>query len=211
MFSSASRTARAWSPKLRKAVALADVLGAFFSRERRTIEGDVANEIERVEFFADLLGQGVEQDSVLFEFLDDRLFLFGLRPAREKRIERSEFFAHRLSCVGFEGFGDEFSILTVILDALGYDPYGHVIHDVFDPPVTCVRVDHDVRWFFPHGREITIEVSGFAMVGGFRVIRWDRRVVALRLVNHDRKAVEFRIGEELGRLLEVNDGEPELS
>ena len=46
---------------LGEVVALADVVGALLARERRLVEGDVADQVERVEVAADASSQRLEQ------------------------------------------------------------------------------------------------------------------------------------------------------
>ena len=75
--SSASSTARACGAVLREHVALADVLGPLAAGERRLVEGDVADEVERIEVLAHFLGERIERQALGFQFLDDRLLALG--------------------------------------------------------------------------------------------------------------------------------------
>jgi hypothetical protein len=57
-------------------VALLELFGAFLARQRRAVEGDVADQVEGVVvpcFLPTFLGQRFEQTPWLFQFLDDGL------------------------------------------------------------------------------------------------------------------------------------------
>ena len=74
-------------------VALADVLGPLAAGERRPVEGDVADEVEGIEVLADFLGQRVERQALVFQFLDDGLLALGGVPALEEIVEAGEALA----------------------------------------------------------------------------------------------------------------------
>ena len=59
--------------------------------ERWLIERDVADQIERVEVFADFFQQRVEYQTLLCQFLDDRFLTLGAFPAGEEFIEAGVF------------------------------------------------------------------------------------------------------------------------
>lgn len=63
---------------------------ALAPRERRLVEGHVADQVEWVEVFAHLFGQRIEQQALGGEFIDDRLLAFGALPAPEKGVEAGE-------------------------------------------------------------------------------------------------------------------------
>ena len=70
---------------LREHVALADVVGALAAGQRRLVERDVADQVERVEVRADLLGERLERQALLLQLFDDRLLALGAVPARQER------------------------------------------------------------------------------------------------------------------------------
>ena len=102
-------------------VALADVLGPLAAGERRLVEGDVADQVERVEVLADLLGERLERQPFVFQFFDDRLLALGCLPALEEVVEAGEALLQRLLGVVAQALGDELAVLVEVLDALGDD------------------------------------------------------------------------------------------
>ena len=94
---------------------------ALAARERRLVEGDVADQVEGVEVLADLLGQLVEEDALAREFLEDGLLALGVVPRVEEVVERRVRLANGLARVVLERFGDQLAVLVEVLDALGDD------------------------------------------------------------------------------------------
>ena len=109
----------------REDIALADVVCALAARERRLVECDMADEVEGIEVLADFLGERVEGQPFVFEFLDDGLLALGRFPALEEIIEAGEALLQRLLGEVPQGFGDELAVLIEIFHALGDDggPY----------------------------------------------------------------------------------------
>ena len=97
------------------------MLGAFAARERRLVEGDVADQIEGVVVAADLLGQFVEEDALAGELVDDGLLAVGVVPRVEESVQRGVRLADGLARVVLERLGDELAVGVEILDALGGD------------------------------------------------------------------------------------------
>ena len=97
----------------------ADVVRALAARERRLVEGDVADEVEGIEVLADFFGQRVKRQAFVFEFLDDGLLAFGGFPALEEIVEAGEALFQRLLGEVPQAFGDELPVLVEIFDALG--------------------------------------------------------------------------------------------
>ncbi len=69
-------------------ISLLHLLGTFLAGERLLVVSDVADEIERIEDGADFLIQRGEDETLLFELLDDGALLVGLIPWGEEVIER---------------------------------------------------------------------------------------------------------------------------
>lgn len=70
-------------------VALFHLFGALLPRERRGVESNMADEIERVVVAAHLLGEFIEEDSLGGEFLQDGLLLLSVIPDGEEGIEEA--------------------------------------------------------------------------------------------------------------------------
>src|SRR5690625_1017176 len=88
-------------------VALSDLLRALTARERRTIEGDVADQVEGIVAAPDLLGQGVQENTALLELAEDGLLLLGVTPGLQEVIERGELLGDLLPGVVLERLGDQ--------------------------------------------------------------------------------------------------------
>jgi len=58
-------------------VALPDVLGPLAAREGLCVEGNVADQVERIEVLAQLVGDGVEGQPFGLQLLDDGLLALG--------------------------------------------------------------------------------------------------------------------------------------
>ena len=61
-------------PELSEDIALAHLVGALASGERRLVESDVANEVKRVEIFADLFHQRAKQQPFFSQLFDHSVF-----------------------------------------------------------------------------------------------------------------------------------------
>ena len=119
--SSASSTARAWAPYFVNTSRLRTLLGALAPGERRLVEGDVADQVERVEVLADLLGQRVEDRP---SFASSSMTAC-LRSAAFQRVRNSSRLANRfferLPREVAQALGDQLAVLVEVLDALGDD------------------------------------------------------------------------------------------
>ena len=102
-------------------VALADIVGALAARQRRAVEGDVADQVEGIEVLADLLCERIERQALVLQLLDDRLLAFGCLPAPQEVVEAGEALLQRLLREVPQALGDELAVLIEILDALGDD------------------------------------------------------------------------------------------
>ena len=100
---------------------LRDVLGPLAAGERRLVEGDVADQVERVEVLAEFLGERVERQALGCQLVDDRLLALGRLPALEEVVEAGEALLQRLLGVVAQALGDELAVLVEILDPLGDD------------------------------------------------------------------------------------------
>ncbi len=102
-------------------VALADILGPLAPGERRLVEGHVADQVEGVEVLAHFLGQRIEQQAFVLQFLDDGLLALGAVPASEEIVEAGEALAERLLRVVAQALGDQLAVFVEVFDALGQD------------------------------------------------------------------------------------------
>ena len=75
---------------LGEGIALTDVFGAVVSSERWLVEGDVADQIEGIEVFADFFGERIKMESFFGEFVDDGLLALGVVPSGEEVFEGGE-------------------------------------------------------------------------------------------------------------------------
>src|SRR5689334_4018865 len=75
---------------LGKIVALLDVLSTFATRERRLIEGDVADQIKSIylfaEFFLNFLCQWLPHNTLHSQFINNSLLAFCRAPPTDKLI-----------------------------------------------------------------------------------------------------------------------------
>ena len=102
-------------------VALADIVGALAAGERRPVEGDVADQVEGIEILADFLGERVERQPFVGQFLDDGLLALGGVPAAQEIIEAGEALPQGLLGEVAQAFGDELAVFVEVFDALGDD------------------------------------------------------------------------------------------
>jgi hypothetical protein len=110
-------------------VSLLHLLGAFAARERRLVEGDVADQIEGVVVAAHLLGQFLEEHALAASSSRMACFRVGIIPnALRKASERGVGLADGFARVVLERFGDQLAVLIQILHALG----GNADLDVVD-------------------------------------------------------------------------------
>ena len=179
-------------------VALLHVVGPLPARERGLVEGDVADEVERVVVGADLLAERLEEDALLVELLDDGGLLVGFAPAAEKVVEALVGLLHGRARVVLERLRNQLAVGAVVLDALRHDGDGDAADDVLA----------DARLGL-----VVVCALGVRAVEVVEPLRWRRRdrLARLRLEDDLGLAVERRVGEELGGLLEVEDREPELA
>ncbi len=80
-------------------IALAHVVGTIAAGERRLVEGDVADQVEGVEVFADFFQQRVEQEPFFGQFFNDDFFTLGSLPAAQKFVEAAVVLADGLAAV----------------------------------------------------------------------------------------------------------------
>lgn len=117
-------------------VTLFHLFGAFFTRQRRLVERDVADQVKRIEWLALFLfhffGQGFPHHALGCHFVDDDLFLLGITPMAQKVVQRGELFLHAGTGVVVQRFGDQSAIRPVVLDTLGDDIDRDAVDDVFD-------------------------------------------------------------------------------
>ena len=74
-------------PVLVEHITLFDAVGPLAPGQRFGVEGDMADEVERIEVFAQPPGDDVERQAFGLQFLDDRLRAFGGFPAFEEVVE----------------------------------------------------------------------------------------------------------------------------
>src|SRR5690348_819102 len=191
-----------------KVVALAHLVGALATRQRRLVEGDVADQVERIELLAEfllnLVGQRLPQHALPGQLLDDGLLLRSIAPASQERIQRGELQPDLVARVVAQGLGDELAVRAVVLHALGDHRDGDVVDHVARARLAYASATRRLRlapgWF-------TFAVT-FVRAG--RLLRWHRRLAGIGLIDLHRIAIEGRIGEQLGGFLEIHDGEPVL-
>ena len=85
----------------------------------------MADEVEGIEVLADFLGERLERQAFVFQFLDDGLLALGGFPALQEIVEAGEALLQRLLGEVPQALGDELAVLVEIFDALGDDrgPY----------------------------------------------------------------------------------------
>ena len=66
----------------------------------------------------DLVGEFIEEDTLVAEFFEDGLLAFGVVPRSQEGIERSVALVNSLARVVGQGFGDKPAVFVEILDAL---------------------------------------------------------------------------------------------
>ncbi len=206
--------ARAFVAVLGEVVALAHVVGALTAGERRLIEGDVADEVEGVEScLTYVLGERLEEDALLVELVDDRLLAVGWPPALQEVVERWRTPRGRAARVVAQRLGDELAVRAVVLDALGDDADRHVRRRrtcaAGPRPASSSGVAVAARPSGVRGGHPSIGVS--AVVGVDPSSGGTIGSSLAGLVDLHRVAVEVGVGEQLGRLAEVEDGEAELA
>jgi hypothetical protein len=69
-------------------VPLADVFGPLAACQRRLAIGDVADQIERVQFLAYLFGQGIQQYALPLQLVDDCFLLLGRVPTGQELVQQ---------------------------------------------------------------------------------------------------------------------------
>ena len=68
-------------------VALLDLVGPLFAGERRLVIGDMADQVEVAVVLADLFGEILQDDAVLFQYSRMACFFVGVVPAPQKFIQ----------------------------------------------------------------------------------------------------------------------------
>jgi len=186
-------------------VPLANVFGPFPACEQQLIEGNVADQVERIEVLADFIRERVKQDAMFFKFFDDGLLPVSSQPSLRELVQCRKFLIDPAACVVFQRFRDEFACLGIkVLDTLGSDADFHVA-DVILLWFAAARwkVDVPARRFGVHNDRATRSIVPFFVGTGFRFIRRDGRIIRSRFVDADGRTVEVAIGEQFRRLLEV--------
>ena len=206
---------------LGEVVSLAHVVRTFTPGEWGLVEGDVANQIEGREVFADFVAQGIEEHAVLRQLVEDGLLALGLAPGFQEGIERGELFPNGPAGVVTQALGDELAVVAIVLDALG----GHVDLHIVDHELVAFAAavgtvdgrnvdDGPCRWVL-HGCDWVHggNQGGVNWQGGFTAIVLGRchGVIWSRVVFANRITVESWVGKQLGGLLEIEDGEVELA
>ena len=113
-------------------VALLHAAGAFAAGKRRLVVGDVQQQVEGVEVFANLVGQGFEQYALRFQFLQQGGLAVGLLPGLQELVERVVLLTHVDAGVVAQALGDELAFGVEVLHALTGHGHGDVVaEDVF--------------------------------------------------------------------------------
>ena len=128
-------------------------------------------------------------------------------PPLEELVERGELLLHGAARVVLERLGDELAVAVVVLDPLGDHGELHAAHDVDVAVVLVVRqvVDDVVGVVEDH---VDLVIDRLVVEG--RIRRRDVVAALGHLVDLDRWAVPVGVGEQLGRLAEVEDREEVL-
>ncbi len=145
------------------------------------------------------------------ELIDDGLLPDVLVPALEEHVEACELSGQGSLRIVPKALGEQFSVLVEVFDALRHDAHRLPLDMVFPWRVVPRRDDGDVRRF-------RVDNDHFILPGLWRngifpvarrryIVRRRDGIVLARLVDLDRLAVECRIGEVVGRLPEVEQGE----
>jgi len=125
-------------------VALSDIVGPLASCERRAVEGDVTDEIERVEVLAQLLGDGIKRQPSLASSSIIACF----RSVPFQRLRKSSRLAKRRFSAALvksrKDFGDQLTVLVEIFDTLRDNESADAIHIDFAPALAARRYG-DVR------------------------------------------------------------------
>ena len=112
-------------------IALAHLVGAFPAGERWLAIGDVADEVEGVEFFAYLFLQGLPEHAVLLQFIEDEFLFSCLGPGVEELVEGAVEGLDVAAGVVFEGLGDELAVGVEVLDPFGDEGDLDIVDVVF--------------------------------------------------------------------------------
>ena len=146
------------------------------------------------------------------QLVDDGLLLLGLAPMVQEIVERCELLGQGIASVVLQGLGDQFAIGVEVLH-----PFGHHLDLNIGDNVTA-HVAALLAWqrfgYAARRRGVVVRRG----IGEFIVRRrlpilfiWRKRWLAgAWLIDLHGIAVESRIGEQLGRFLEIEDGEPVL-
>ena len=173
---------------LGEVVTLLDLVGALAPGERGLAEGDVGDEIEVAVVPPDLGGEIVQHDALLFQLVEDGLFFPFAVPALQEVVQRGVFGADPIAGEVLVGLGDELAVGADVFDTLVDDP-------------SIYAADAELV-----GPLLLLNANGLILFPWLRIGR-HRTIPATGLVDHRRLAVEIRVAEQLGGLLEVHDGE----
>ena len=195
-------------------VMLLDRFGTLAPRQRFFVEGDVADQVERVEVFAQFLGDRVERQPFGFELFDDRLFARRPFPVLQEIVEAREAAFQRVFGVIAKALGDQLAMFVEVFDPLGDDLNIDAIDiDLFDRAGRAAGIAGaevigagEERFVGAGGRgeRVVIVVGRGDVVGGR-----DRFAVG-RFVDLDRIAVEVGVGEMAGGAAKVDQGKEEF-
>lgn len=189
-------------------IPLADIVRPFPSRQRRLIEGHMADEVEGIEIFPHFIGQWFEQQPFLFQLLDDGLLALGAVPLFEKRCEAGIAFPERLLGVVAQSFGHELTVFVQILDPFR----NHADFLAVDVVLTRRRA----AWLDGDARRGGID-DNLLIFAWFRwnlifrvsrrkqIVRRRDRILFSRFVDLHRLPVEVWIGKMIGRLPKVDE------
>jgi hypothetical protein len=90
----------------------------------------MADEIKIVVVAADLIFEGVQEDSAVRELLDHNGFALRVTPRGEKLVPGVVGVENPVAGVVTKGFGDQVAVFVEVLNALVADIYFYTIHDV---------------------------------------------------------------------------------
>jgi hypothetical protein len=189
-------------------VALLDVFGPFAARQRLLVEGDMADQIEGIEVPPEFVRDGIERETLGFQFLDDCLLALRRFPALEEIVEAGETLLESRFGEVAQGFGDELTILVEIFDALGEDAGANAIDvNLTDRATGRQRQPRLIDHGFVLARRRRDRV--LARGRDRRVVGRRDRLSFARFVNLHR-AVEIRVGKMAGGTAKVDQREVEF-
>src|SRR5690606_30796674 len=101
-----------------KVIALFDLVGPLLAGKWRLIKGHMANQVEGIHIPAHVVAQGLPDNPVLGQLVDNGRFAFGIIPLINEIVQRLVLGLNRLAGVVLEGFGDQLAVGVVVLHAL---------------------------------------------------------------------------------------------